>query len=162
MFILFQTKKKEFKIVEDKDNELLKRSSLDIPLLPENEQDKKIAELICLQAAKSIGEKEDEKISEILNRPALPSSTITTFGGIKREKLISHRLSTNDLGIVKRKSDTFDSSIEEKKLKTDGDDNVSTNSKSYCNTENKNDKRSSLELLVRNYGNSSDSDSNHM
>lgn len=138
------------------------RSSLDIPLLPEIEQDKQIAALMRLQSAKSIGEKEDEKISEILNRPALPSSTITTFGGLKRQKLIGHRLTNNDLGIVKRKIDMVENSTDVKKCKIHDDNDVSTNlSKSNCNTTDNKDRNSSLELLMGNYGNSSDSNNSN-
>lgn len=55
-----------------------------------------------LQAAKSVAEREREKISDIMNRPALPSATITSFGGLKRERLLSTKLIKQDLGIVKR------------------------------------------------------------
>lgn len=86
--------------MQDEDNDLLARSSLAIDLLPETDQDKQMAALMRLQASKTIAEREREKISDIMNRPALPSATITTFGGLKREKLLSTKLAKKDLGIV--------------------------------------------------------------
>lgn len=84
------------------DNDLLERSSLSINLLPETEQDKHMASLMRLQASKSIAEREKDKIADIMNRPALPSATITSFGGLKREKLLNVKLHKKDLGIVKK------------------------------------------------------------
>lgn len=90
------------KILLDEDNDLLARSSLSINLLPETEQDKHMASLMRLQAAKTIAEREKDKIADIMNRPALPSATITSFGGLKREKLLNVKLHKKDLGIVKK------------------------------------------------------------
>lgn len=90
------------KILQDEDNDLLARSSLSINLLPETEQDKHMASLMRLQAAKTIAEREKDKIADIMNRPALPSATITSFGGLKREKLLNVKLHKKDLGIVKK------------------------------------------------------------
>lgn len=90
------------KILQDEDNDLLSRSSLSINLLPETEQDKHMASLMRLQAAKTIAEREKDKIADIMNRPALPSATITSFGGLKREKQLNVKLLKKDLGIVKK------------------------------------------------------------
>lgn len=130
-----------------------------------------MAALMRLHSAKSIGENEEEKINEILNRPALPSSTVTTFGGLKREKLISHRLSTNDLGIVKRKS-SLATAVEEDVVDAKQhkfDEYVSTTltlSNSSCSSSkpeevpNSASANSSLASLAGDYG-SSDSDSSN-
>jgi coiled-coil domain-containing protein 130 len=52
-----QAKKKEIKASEEKDNAFLKKCSLDIPLLGESEDDKRIASLIRLQPSKSKADK---------------------------------------------------------------------------------------------------------
>lgn len=111
--------------MQDEDNDLLARSSLAIDLLPETDQDKQMAALMRLQASKTIAEREREKISDIMNRPALPSATITTFGGLKREKLLSTKLAKKDLGIVVKPA-----AIESATVVTDNANNASS---SVCN-----------------------------
>lgn len=93
----FRVRKKEIKLAEDEDKKLLARCSLDIDLLPESEQDKNMASLMRLQSAKTIAEREKEKMSDIMNRPALPSGT--TASNNKRQKLMTCKF---DLGIVKK------------------------------------------------------------
>lgn len=102
----FRKQKKEMKSIEDKNNEILKRSSLDISLLPEADDDKKMAKLMRLHGSKTIEAKEKERQLEILNRPALPSSTLTSFGGLKCENTLKRSLQKVDLGIVKRQKVT--------------------------------------------------------
>lgn len=78
------------------------KSSLDIPLLPELEQDRHVAMLMRLQG-KSAHECKEEKRLDILLRPALPGATVTTFGGLKRQKALNSNLQINHLGIKQRK-----------------------------------------------------------
>lgn len=61
-----------------------------------------MAALMRLQATKTLAEREKDKIDELMNRPALPSATLTTFGGLKRERLLQSAPKMVDLGIVKR------------------------------------------------------------
>ncbi|XP_055839987.1 coiled-coil domain-containing protein 130 homolog [Episyrphus balteatus] len=107
----FRKQKKELKIQKDLDDKLLSKSSLEISLLPECEQDRQMAALMKLQS-KPAKEREEEKRLDILMRPALPGSTQTTFGGLKRQKLINTKLSIKDLGIKKKKED--DNAVREK------------------------------------------------
>lgn len=100
----FRKTKKELKLKEDQDKKLLIKSSLDISLLPENDQDRQIAALMTLQG-KSAKAREEEKRLDLMLKPALPSTTLTSFGGLKRQKLLSNTLSEKDLGIKKKKSD---------------------------------------------------------
>uniref|UniRef100_A0A0K8TN92 Putative c2c2-type zn-finger protein n=1 Tax=Tabanus bromius TaxID=304241 RepID=A0A0K8TN92_TABBR len=160
----FRTSKKEFKLSQERDNELLARTSLDIKLLPETEEDRKLAGLMRLQAVPA-QEKEDETFSDIMNKPALPSATITSFGGLKTQRLINSKLSSKDLGIVKKRNSICSTSptetcghkngsqaegVDQKKLK------VSTVSDS---TEETNEKTTSNGLsLVGDYSSSTDSD----
>ncbi|CAO1429836.1 unnamed protein product [Diamesa serratosioi] len=106
----FRKTKKELKLTEELDNKVLARTSLDIKLLPESEEDKQMASLLQLHAAKSIIEKTRERRLEVINKPALPSSTITSFGGMKREKLLSQKLKLDNLVTVKKRESTQGSS----------------------------------------------------
>lgn len=108
----FRAKKKEIKISEEKDNDLLNRSSLDICLLPENDQDRQMAALMRLQSAKSITEHEYERKMNLMNKPALPGATITSFGGLRSEKLLAKKLNKTDLGIVKKRVRTEEEEID--------------------------------------------------
>lgn len=111
----FRKQKQELKIQKEIDDNILKKSGLEISLLPECEQDRQMAALMKLQS-KPAKEREEEKRLDILMRPALPGFTQTTFGGLKRQKLINSRLTLKDLGIKKKREN--DLAIEnEKNLK---------------------------------------------
>lgn len=110
----FRTKKKELKLEAERDSKLLAKCSLDLELVPENEQDARLAAMMRLHSAKTEIEREKERKSELINRPALPSSTITSFGGLRTERLLKAKLSKSDLGIVssnKRKAAEGDSTL---------------------------------------------------
>lgn len=115
----FRKTKKELKSAEEADTKVLSRASLSgIKLLPESEEDRQLASLLRLRASKSIDEKSREKMTEIMNRPALPSSTITSFGGVRREKLLAIKLNPLSLGIMKkRETNSFEESPDAKKNK---------------------------------------------
>lgn len=100
----FRNTKKELKIKADQDKAILARSGLEITLLPETEQDRQMAALMKHQTAKTITEREREKQLAVLNQPALPGATITSFGGLRSEKLLSKKLLPGDLGIKRRAS----------------------------------------------------------
>lgn len=115
----FRKTKKEIKATEEADDKFLSRASLTgIKLLPESEEDRQLAGLLKLNASKSITEKSRERMIEVMNKPALPSSTITSFGGIRREKLLAQKLKPKSLGIVKkRESNGHDEPASAKKCK---------------------------------------------
>ena len=73
-------------------------------MLPENESDRHMATLLCLQTTKSLSDNLNEKRLNLINQPVLPGTTITSFGGLKRERLLNLKLKPKDLGIVKRQS----------------------------------------------------------
>lgn len=98
----FRARKKEIKLAEEEDKKLLARCSLDINLLPESEQDKNMASLMRLQSAKTIAEREKEKMSDIMNRPALSCGTTKAVKTNKRQKLMTCKFDGNNLGIVKK------------------------------------------------------------
>jgi coiled-coil domain-containing protein 130 len=100
----FRKKKKEIKAAEEADNKVLTRTSLQgITLLPETVEDRQLASLLQLRAGKSIAEKSRERMLEVMNKPALPSATVTSFGGTRREKLLAQKLKPTSLGIVKKR-----------------------------------------------------------
>lgn len=104
----FRKTKKEIKVTEEKDKDLLKRSSLDIKLLPETADDEKIAKLLRLHSSNDVKSREKQKQLEILAKPALPSTVIQSFGGLKRENLLKRTLTQTSIGVVKKKSKTLD------------------------------------------------------
>lgn len=114
----FRKNKREMKAKEEADNLVLSRASLSgMSLLPESEEDRQMANLLRLKASKSITEASREKMLELMNKPALPSATITSFGGMKREKQLSRRVDVGNLIKKKSSNETEISSNVSKKLK---------------------------------------------
>ncbi|XP_063534839.1 coiled-coil domain-containing protein 130 homolog [Cydia strobilella] len=103
----FRKRRKELEESAVNDGLLLARSSLDINLLPESEEDRHMATLLSLRPSKSIEEKQTSTRTKILNTPALPSSSglLTSFGGLKKEESLSKNasLTRNALGIMIKK-----------------------------------------------------------
>ncbi|KAH8348261.1 hypothetical protein KR084_005860 [Drosophila pseudotakahashii] len=123
----FRQQKKEIEGQQKLDRQLLAKSSLDIALLPETSQDREMAALMKLQTRSAL-ERESEQRLELLMRPALPGATVTTFGGLKRQKALSNQLQLQDLGIRRRKLDeTEGPSSNEKSLSLVGDYSSSDN-----------------------------------
>ncbi|XP_050086709.1 coiled-coil domain-containing protein 130 homolog [Anopheles aquasalis] len=94
----FRKRKKELKVQEEKDNALLAKSSLAVALLPESDNDRRMAQLMRLHSSKTIHEKDKERRTAILNRPALPSTATTKIKAIPK-------LERTSLGIVKRSAE---------------------------------------------------------
>ncbi|XP_072932458.1 coiled-coil domain-containing protein 130 homolog [Epargyreus clarus] len=131
----FRKRRKELEESAVYDSVLLARSSLDIQLLPESEEDRNMASLLALRPSRSIEEKQSVSRKKILNSPALPSSSghTTGFSGLKVESLNKTRqLSRNALGITfknKTKPQTVTSTKYDKndKAKLIDNENKSTN-----------------------------------
>lgn len=98
----FRKRKKELKAESEKDKALLQKSSLDIDLLPESDQDARLAAIMRLQSERVISEKDRKK--EIISKPALPATAISALTSRKSRRLLDTKLNKVDLGI-KRKSD---------------------------------------------------------
>ncbi|KAJ8723552.1 hypothetical protein PYW08_003464 [Mythimna loreyi] len=100
----FRKRRKELEEASINDGLLLAKSSLNINLLPENEDDRNMASLLALRPSKSIEESQNTTRSKILNTPALPSSSglLTSFGGLKKEESLgkSTLLTRQNLGIT--------------------------------------------------------------
>ncbi|XP_026479254.1 coiled-coil domain-containing protein 130 homolog [Ctenocephalides felis] len=128
----FRKRKKELQSIEEKDNALLKKASLDIKLVEENKDDIKLASLLAMKPNKV-----DEKTRhmDILNKPVLQGSTVISFGGLRREKLLKSSLSTKSLGILPKNHSSASSTItstEQKSEKEISATNI-TSSKLLCN-----------------------------
>ncbi|XP_033246766.1 coiled-coil domain-containing protein 130 homolog [Drosophila miranda] len=103
----FRHQKKELKGQQELDRQLLAKSSLDVALLPETDQDRQMAALMKLQTKSAI-ERESEQRLDLLMQPALPGATATTFGGLKRQKILNTQLQVQDLGIRRKQSHQSD------------------------------------------------------
>lgn len=103
----FRNKKKELKSEADKDNALLAKSSLDIELLPENDQDIRLAAMMKLQSERVVNEK--DRKDELINRPALPA--IKAISNLRSQRLLNTKLTKNDLGIKRRTIESNEISV---------------------------------------------------
>ncbi|XP_020498819.2 probable splicing factor YJU2B [Labrus bergylta] len=85
----FRTQKKVLAEQEEKDNTVRMRTNLSIPLLPEKEEDKKLASLLTYQAPDSYEDKQHSKRKEISSRSWFNSSSAApgSAAGILLHKL---------------------------------------------------------------------------
>ena len=91
------------------DQVLLKKASLDIKLLPETEQDKKLASLLKLNSSMSSEQKESELREEIIEESIFSATTSSpgTFNAVQsKSKSVNHLQK-----IVKRKREDDVSSV---------------------------------------------------
>lgn len=88
----FRKRKAELKEIQDKDDLLLKKSSLDIALLPESEQDRKLAALMKLQS-RNINDVTQEKKTKILE------ASVFGEGSCSKAALVTQKLNRSALGI---------------------------------------------------------------
>ncbi|XP_023936159.1 coiled-coil domain-containing protein 130 homolog [Bicyclus anynana] len=113
----FRKRRKELEQSAVNDGLLLAKSSLDIHLLPETEEDRNMASLLSLRPSQSIEESQTITRNKILNTPALPSSSglLTSFGGLKKEESLSKSLplTRNALGIMVKKNKVQNVNIEQ-------------------------------------------------
>ncbi|KAL1509438.1 hypothetical protein ABEB36_004175 [Hypothenemus hampei] len=102
----FRRQNNELKNNETKDNVLLKKSSLDIPLLQEREEDKKIAALLSMKPMRSGEENLEQKRRKLLMQSSLPTANFSR----KREATAVRYLKSDklDLGIIKKKNKIVD------------------------------------------------------
>lgn len=101
-----------------RDSKLLKKSSLAIPLLPERDEDKKIASLLSmkLKPSKSISENTESVRNKIISQSSLPTCNFTRNKEEKAVRILNK--SKSELGIVhKRNSTEIGSNDSEKKVK---------------------------------------------
>ncbi|CAH0720242.1 unnamed protein product, partial [Brenthis ino] len=120
----FRKRRKELEESAINDSLLLARSSLDINLLPESEEDKNMASLLSLRPSRSSEEAQKVNRNKLLHSPALPSSSglLTSFGGLKKEESLSKSmpLTRNSLGITIKKSKQNENALNCTETKSDG------------------------------------------
>lgn len=106
MYFYFQEENKELKKTAAQNNFLLKKSSLDIPLLPEREEDKKMASLLSMKliSSKSVAENMDTIRKNVLSQSCLPTSGFSPSKELKAIKILSNQKQTVNV-IVKRKEE---------------------------------------------------------
>ncbi|XP_073507066.1 probable splicing factor YJU2B [Phyllobates terribilis] len=109
----FREEKKLIREEEERDQALLKKTSLDLKLLPELEEDKKMAALLKYHSLESYDQKQQKKRSEISSRswfsPAGDSKLQTAENSIKKLMIrpkapLSTGASAITLGVVRRTS----------------------------------------------------------
>lgn len=92
----FRKRKSELKVIQDQDDAILKKSSLSIELLPENEQDRKIAALMNLQS-RNINEVQRERQKSLMETPILRG---VPGGSTKVDVFLKQKLNRSNLGIT--------------------------------------------------------------
>nr|CAG4644298.1 EOG090X0DK6 [Lepidurus arcticus] len=107
---LFRKSKKELKIQALIDAALLEKSSLAIPLLPESEEDDRMASLLRLNPSETPEERQKARRNKIeteafLSSPSSSTSLLKTIIPPRIKKLLNSSLSKDALGIVPRNSE---------------------------------------------------------
>uniref|UniRef100_A0A2I3FRV3 Probable splicing factor YJU2B n=1 Tax=Nomascus leucogenys TaxID=61853 RepID=A0A2I3FRV3_NOMLE len=111
----FREKKKAIQEEEERDQALQAKASLTIPLVPETEDDRKLAALLKFHTLDSYEDKQKLKRTEIISRSWFPSapgsaSSSKVSGVLKklaqsrRTALATSPITVGDLGIVRRRS----------------------------------------------------------
>ncbi|XP_076093197.1 coiled-coil domain-containing protein 130 homolog [Mytilus galloprovincialis] len=99
----FRNEKKAIKVTEEVDKELLLKSSLDISLVKETDEDKKLAGLLRLRPTEKYDEKQIQKRKEIESRPIF--ETNKTEDLLQKGNDTKHNLAKS---IALRKTSPFD------------------------------------------------------
>ncbi|XP_063740081.1 LOW QUALITY PROTEIN: probable splicing factor YJU2B [Eleginops maclovinus] len=110
----FRTEKKVRAEQEEKDNMVRLRTNLSIPLLPEKDEDKKLAALLTYQAPDSYDDKQHSKRKEISSRswfnspspsPASPAGSLLLKLGLQgKEAAVAKALSSSHSALIRRRS----------------------------------------------------------
>lgn len=113
----FREEKKTIKSSQDSDAALLNKSSLEIPLVKEVDEDKRLAQLMKYRTVESYDEKQAQKRKEIESRPIFQSSKVPkldlTSPDSKKLNIIRKHLKT-----VGNKSSPFDSGTRQSSSKS--------------------------------------------
>ncbi|KAM4584242.1 putative splicing factor YJU2B isoform 1-T4 [Odontesthes bonariensis] len=107
----FRTEKKVVAEQEEKDNAVRMRTNLSIPLLPEKEEDKKLAALLTYQAPDSYEDKKHSKRKEIASRSWFNSTSSSPAGGAAGSLLHKLGLQGKEAALAKALSSSHSSLI---------------------------------------------------
>ncbi|XP_051239733.1 probable splicing factor YJU2B [Dicentrarchus labrax] len=109
----FRTEKKVLADQEEKDNTVRMRTNLSIPLLPEKEEDKKLAALLTYQAPDSYDDKQHSKRKEISSRswfnatsapPGSPSGSLLHKLGLQgKEAAVAKALGSSHSPLIRKR-----------------------------------------------------------
>ncbi|XP_017782604.1 PREDICTED: coiled-coil domain-containing protein 130 homolog [Nicrophorus vespilloides] len=99
----FRSQSKEVKMKAAVDNALLKKSSLNIALLPESEEDRRVASLLRIKPSMDVEKKTDLLRRQIITASALPMDSFTPDKERKAVKALKTTLATN---LVVKKSES--------------------------------------------------------
>ncbi|XP_039108164.1 coiled-coil domain-containing protein 130 [Hyaena hyaena] len=109
----FREKKKALQEEEERDQALQAKASLAIPLVPESEDDRRLAALLKFHTLDSYEDKQKLKRTEIISRSWFPSapgpgskagSVLKRLAQNRRCAPVSSPITVGDLGIVRRRS----------------------------------------------------------
>jgi len=95
----FREQKKKIEKAQESDQKLLIKSSLDIPLLKETEEDKKLSKLIKYNTITTSNTKQDTVREKIINQSILPTSKSHLLHGSKTGNIVDSNLTSKSLGI---------------------------------------------------------------
>ncbi|XP_008853658.1 coiled-coil domain-containing protein 130 [Nannospalax galili] len=120
----FREKKKAVQEEEERDQALQAKASLSIPLVPESEDDRKLAALLRFHTLDSYDDKQKQKRTEIISRSWFPSTQGPGAHGSKatsvlqklsqvRRPLPPSAGTPGDLGIVRRRSREVPESLQQ-------------------------------------------------
>lgn len=111
------------KEIESNDHELLKKASLNIKLVPENDKDVRMAKLLKLQSVESSEEIKRRKRKDILNQSVFKQATVIgTFGrknmaSISKKPQLEQLVKSLNSGSSKSRNTSFG---KDKRLLTEG------------------------------------------
>ncbi|KAI4458537.1 splicing factor yju2 [Holotrichia oblita] len=143
----FRKKSAEIKHKAATDKSILNKYSLNIPLLPEREEDKRAASILSLKLKPAVDITENTELTRkrIISQSSLPSN----FTPITEKKALKilNKDHTKTLGVIRRNDKQENNDCNKKiKLENQESDTCSSNMKPQCS-------------LVGDYGSSSESDS---
>lgn len=172
----FREEKKILKEEEEHDAALLSKASLSIPLIPESEEDKRLASLLKYRSLDSYDDKQKMKRKEIVTRSWFSSQqtpnsskvgdTLKKLGIPKGPSKLTNTcavISVSDLGIVRRKcaespeakSSSLDTACENVGISGHCSRDIDTTADTSVHEMETSDRRSSGTSLVADYSDSS-------
>ena len=125
----FREQKKKIEKAQESDRKLLLKSSLDIPLLEETEEDKKLSKLIKYNTISTCNTKRDVVREQIINQSILPTSSKSRLlQSDKTGKIPDSNLTSKSLGIKvgkrRLKSDNSNLNLPTKRPKSETITNI--------------------------------------
>ncbi|KAF2880107.1 hypothetical protein ILUMI_26064 [Ignelater luminosus] len=101
---IFRKSNCEVKMANVKDNTLLKKSSLDIPLLPEREEDRKMASLLSMKLKPTVDIEKNTQLlrKQIVSTSSLPCSSFTPAKEKKALRILNSSTNTKNLVKIKK------------------------------------------------------------